>query len=246
MTLKKIVKLISFFCLSTQIINCQPNYQEMFLRANMLYKNGDFEEAYELYKKIPSPSPEVNYNLGNCSYRLEKYGYALLYWRRAEKDWGFLNRSELQNNICLLKKKLDKNAEQKNFIVKLKNHILSLIKSTPLIILQILFLICWLFLFLYLRYLYKRNQKFLIILLFIITAILGTFLVVRYNLEKMSYGVVVSESAILLSGPSKNFQELGVLPQASEVTIQKSSDGFYKIKFNKLFGWTSKNNVEKN
>jgi tetratricopeptide (TPR) repeat protein len=244
MELKKILKLILFICFATQIINCQPNYQEMFLRANKFYKAGDFAKAYELYQKIPNPSPEVNYNLGNCAYKLEKYGYSLLYWRRAEKDWGLFNRSELQNNISLLKKKLDKSIE-KNFVVKIKNHAISLIRSTPLIILQILFLICWLFLFLYLRYLYKRKQKILIILLFLITALLGTFLVIKYTFEKRSYGIIVSQNATLLSGPGKNFQELATLPQASEVSIQKSSDGFYKIKFNKLFGWTSKNNIEK-
>ena len=244
MKLKKTLKLILFICFATQIINCQPNYQEMFLRANKLYKSGDFAKAYDLYQKIPNPSAEVNYNLGNCAYKLEKYGYALLFWRRAEKDWGLFNRGELQNNISLLNKKLNKNTE-KNFIVKTKNYVISLIRSTSLIILQILFLIFWLFLFLYLRYLYKIKQKILIILLFFLTALLGTFLVIKYTLEKKSYGIVVSQNATLLSGPGKNFQELGTLLQASEVSIQKSSDGFYKIKFNKLFGWTSKNNVEK-
>jgi len=248
MKVKTLFKIIFVFCLSVKILSAQDNFQENFLKANQFYKEGKFEEALKLYEKIPNPAPQVNYNLGNCAYKLDKHGYALLYWKRAEKDWGLFDRTELLDNISLLKRTLIKTDKPRSeifrFFGKLKSYSVSLIRSAPLFMIQILFLLLWLFLFLYLRYLYKRGKKVLIAILFCLIALLGTILVIRYSLDYRNFGVVVSKRATLLSGPGNNFQELGILPEASEVVIQKTSDGFLKIKVNKQIGWTSKKDVE--
>ncbi|MBD3231602.1 SH3 domain-containing protein [Candidatus Dependentiae bacterium] len=242
---QKFFKIVGIFFIFSVVLNSKINYQETILQANELYKKGDFQAAYELYKKIPDPSAQVNYNLGNCAYKLKNYGCALLYWRRAENELGFLNKTEVLDNIALLKKHLSSQQSSQHFVSNLKNNLIFIIRNVPLIVIQFLFLIVWIFLFIYIRYLYKKRHKILITFLFIIIATLGALLVIKYNLENKIYGVVVSQKAILFSGPSKNFPILGSISQASEVEIQKSSDGFYKIKFNKAFGWVSKKDVGK-
>ena len=140
----------------------ENTHQDLFLKANLLYKSGKFEKSKDLYEKIPNKGSRVYYNLGNCFYRLDKYGYALLNWRRAEKQWGIYNKSELLENIYLLKSKLFGQKEQTTkikFFLNIKNQIVSFIKSAPLLLIQIIFFVLWLFLFLYLRYLYKKRQK---------------------------------------------------------------------------------------
>jgi len=248
MRAKAILKIIFILCLTVKILNAQDDFQEIFLRANQFYKEGKFEDALNFYKKIPNPAPQVNYNLGNCAYKLDQYGYALLYWKRAEKDWGLFDRTELLDNILLLKRTLTKTDKPRSELFrlfgKLKSYSISIIRSAPLFIVQILFLFLWLFLFFYLRYLYKKGKKVLIAILFCLIALLGTVLVIRNGLDYRNFGVVVSKKATLLSGPGNNFQELGILPEASEVIIQKTSDGFLKIKVNKQIGWTSKKDVE--
>ena len=235
-------------CWSFSLNSSVNNSQDLFSKANQAYKQSEFEKAYELYQKVTEKSAYVNYNLGNCAYKLEKYGYAMLYWKRAEQDWGFWNRQELLDNIYLLKKKLNGSSKVEDrfaFFYKSKSFFVSIVRNVPIFYLQLLFLIFWVFLFLYIRRLYKSKRKFLIILLFSFVALFGTLLVIKYSLENRVHGVVVNPKTQLLSGPGRSFQEIGVLPQASEFIINRESDGFYKIKFYKQIGWISKKDVQK-
>jgi len=227
--------------------------QDYFVQANILYKEGKFEAAMELYEKIPNKSAYVYYNLGNCAYKLKRYGWALLHWRRAERYWGFFNRDELLDNIMLLQEEVKKAAgiqkEKRSpimlAITKIKNLIISWIRSTPHIIIQLLFLLLWLFLFIYIRFLYKKRKKWTIIALFALIAFFGILLVVRYSIDARKYGVVVSQQARLLSGPGETFQTLMQIETAQEAVIKKEKSDYYKVKVNKHIGWISKKDIEK-
>lgn len=224
--------------------------EETFSKANDLYKKGEFKKAFELYQQIPDRNAGINYNLGNCAYKLKKFGQALVYWRRAEKQWGLLNRGELIENISLLKEKVSQEEQKPHSPVVLslitaKDYLLSLTHSIPLFLLQILFLLLWLIVFFYLRFLYKKRKNFLILALFALTAFFGILLVVRYSFESRMYGVVVRERTPLLSGPAETFQTLQQIPEAKEVIIKKESGDYYKVKVFKRVGWVLKKNVEK-
>ncbi|MFH1461552.1 MAG: hypothetical protein ABIF12_01230 [bacterium] len=248
MNIKKIYKL---FFLNILILTAfaKQNNHETFLQANNFYKQGDFESAYKFYKKISNPGSELNYNLGNCAYKLEDFGHAMLYWKRAERDWGFFNRTELLENIDLLRQKLTGKQEQTNKYFELfrfyKSYFLSLLRSAPLFAVQILFLILWILSFLYIRFLFKRNKKFLISILFILMAFLGGLFVMRLSLDFKHYAIVISKEVQMLSGPGQTFQKLAILPQTSQVRIQRISDDYYKVKFQRLIGWVSQKDVEK-
>ena len=236
----------SFFVLTAF---ARQNDQEIFLQANNFYKQGEFKKALEDYQKLLNPSAQVNYNLGNCAYKLEDYGRAMLYWKRAEKEWGFLNRSELLSNIDLLKEKLFGKKEYKNKTIErfvhAKNYFISLLYSAPLFGVQVLFLIIWIIGFVYIKYLFRRDKKFLIILLFALMTLFGGLLVTRCSLDLNYYAVVISPKIEVLSGPGDNFRKLGVLSQANLVRIQKISDDYYKIKVQGLIGWVNQKDLEK-
>jgi tetratricopeptide (TPR) repeat protein len=231
----------------------QPNYQSIFDKANSLYKEGQYESAMEYYKKIQAESASVNYNLGNCAYKLNKLGLAHLYWRRAEKYWGMSDRTELLNNIKMIKEKIK---EQKNGrkdktteteFKKLKNlkiQITSFIRATPLLFFQFVFLIFWIFLFVFIRKLFRLRKRLLAAMLFTFIAVSGLMLVSKYNFEYKQFGIVTDASAKLLSGPGDNYQVLSFVTEAKEVVIQKASNGFYKIKINGQIGWISQTAVE--
>ena len=256
-----IFQFITFILLSipTQKFKAQQSseidYNLIFEKANNFYKNGNYEGAMELYKKIPNKSSAVNYNLGNCSYKLNQLGFAHLYWRRAEKNWGFFGRTELLNNIKLLKEQLKKQkngkSKEKNtdkILLKtkdLKLHISSFIRATPLYIFQIVFLTFWIFLFVFIRNLLRYKRKRLIAMLFTFIAISGLMLVSKYNFEYKQYGIITVNNAKILSGPGDNFQVLSFIQEAKEVIIQKTSAGFYKIKVDGLIGWVKHEAVEK-
>lgn len=225
--------------------------KDFFFEANQFYKKGEFKKALELYDQIPKKNFQVNYNLGNCAYKLGNDGLALLYWRRAENEWGVLGRGELLENISFLQNKLfNKNKKKlKNSFIKVlynfKIYSVSLIRSAPVFFFQLAFLVLWFLLFLFLRILYKKKNRAIILALFSFVILLGIALVVRHSFDLSRYGVVVVPKATLWSGPSKNFQQLGFVPLAKEAIINKKSGDFYKIKFNGQVGWINKKDIKK-
>ena len=256
---RKILNLLTictlFFAASYPQNQEQSIYADYFHRANELYKKDKFEEALTLYKKIPNPGAVVSYDMGNCAYKQSNYGYALAYWRRAERNLGLIGGSELLNNIKLLKNKLHEssaNAKEKYkneaFLQKIQNlriYFEFFIHSTPLLFLQLVFLLLWVLAFLFIRNLFRTKRKSLILLLFTTIAIFGLILVIKYNFEIKEHGVVVSKNANLYSGPGQNYQVLCFIPEASEVAIEKAVDGFFKIKINGQNGWIDQSSVEK-
>jgi tetratricopeptide (TPR) repeat protein len=230
-------------------------YVDFFEQANALYKQNKYEEALTIYKKISNAGAVVYYNMGNCAYKLNNYGYALAYWRRAERNWDLRRGFELLDNIKLLKNKvsaLKKESEEKHkndvILQEVKNFKLTLdflINSIPLILFQIVFLIAWIMSFIFIRNLFKAKRKAVIVMLFTTIAIFGLILVIKYNFEIKQHGVVVSKNASLLSGPGQNYQVLSFVNEASEVIIEKSVDDFFKVKIDGQTGWISQSSVEK-
>ena len=68
-------------------LNAQENSaQKTFNEANIYYKNNKFDEAEKLYLQILNSgysAAGLYYNLGNTSYRLQKYTDAIYYYEKA-------------------------------------------------------------------------------------------------------------------------------------------------------------------
>ncbi|MBS1988635.1 SH3 domain-containing protein [Candidatus Dependentiae bacterium] len=226
------------------------NPQEVFLYGNELYKKGDYTEALKQYEQILHKTPQLFYNMGNCAYKLKKFGYALLYWRKAEYNWGISGRDELIKNIALVKKELVPDASGKKIsgIKKasecLSNEALSLIKAIPLLWLQLAVLLMWLFLFLYLHYLHRKGRAFVIACLFSFLALAASMLTLKYGINFRQYGVVVAKQGTLRAGPGDTYKTLGEVSQADEVRIFKKTDDFYKITTRGTIGWISQKELE--
>ncbi len=244
----------TFLAISTVLLSLFINSllfnNELFNKANNLYKSSEYNKALKLYKSIPNKSHYVNYNMGNCAYNLEQYGYALLYWRRAESNWGLFNKKELLDNIKLVKEKLNLNNSFINeqnpiarVIISLKNRLFCILKAIPIITIQLIFLFLWLFLFIYIRFLYKKRKKLTIGILFALIAFFGMVLVIKHSIESKKYGVILNSNTRLLSGPGDKYQELIKLRKGEELTIKKESSGYYKIKSLKRMGWVKKERV---
>lgn len=210
--------------------------QDLFTHANELYTKHNYKEAQQEYLTIASThdDPHVYYNLGNCAYKQHKRGYALLYWRRAEHNWGLFNREALQHNIMLI--------TQKN--PGLSERVCSLIKALSLSYLQIIFLGFWFLLFftiIYKRFVYRKTFITLLILFIIL---LSTIITLKYWLSGTTYGVIVSKQTSLRSGPDTTYQILGTLSETQEVTVQKRSGNYLKISVDRQTGWVEKKNIE--
>ena len=216
-----------------------------FDEANNVYQHGQFSQALKTYKSMEHKTARTYYNMGNCAYKLNDYGRALTYWRRAEKNWVMFGKTELHDNIDLLHQKvLNRSKPAYSFIRSVSNLIISLFTESPLIVLQIIFLALWLFLCAYFRNVYKYRLNSIICLLFIITLVFGSVLVMRYTTEREKCAVIISKRADVLSGPSKSFQKLGQLCVAHEVRIYKKLSHFYRIQNGHTSGWIDKKHLK--
>lgn len=82
------------------------SYREQFAEANRLYAAQDYEKAAALYGSLAEQgiSREVQFNLGNCYFRLGQTGRASLAYRRALlADPGMIEASQ---NLRFLQSKL--------------------------------------------------------------------------------------------------------------------------------------------
>lgn len=245
--------MLLFFVLHTHVLqahNEPKNSTQSFLYANELYKKGDFSEALKQYNHITYKSPHVFYNMGNCAYQLNKFGLALLYWRKAEINWGLFGRDEVLHNIELVKAKLfaDKNTVKKESLPLrvgsyIFSHFTSFIKGLPLLLFQIAVLLMWLILLLYIRSLHRKNLRLLLMSLIFMQLTTTSMLLVKYYVIHKRYGVVITKQALLRAGPGETYKNLGELSQGDEVVIQKTSDNFYKITTNGITAWVSEKEV---
>jgi len=71
--------------LLTAFLSAGPE-ERLFEEGNQLYLQGDFQGAAAKYHQIEARekvSPELFYNLGNCYYKMQQTGKAVLYYERA-------------------------------------------------------------------------------------------------------------------------------------------------------------------
>ncbi len=237
--------LFLIFFVSIFSAHAQSSEPSLFEQANLSYRAGKYEQALELYNKIPEKTAVLYYNMGNCAYKLKKTGYALLHWRRAERDWGLCNRAELLDNILFLKlARINGEVHTHHFVMnKMAIWAYSLIKAMPVLFFQLIFLMLWLLLFLFIRPLYKKRYTVILALLTMCSVASGLLLAFKYNFMNRQYAVIVKDIA-LTSGPGENFTTLGQLAQATEVVVQKQSGTFYKVKHKLQSGWVSKDGLE--
>ena len=111
----------------------------------------------------------------------------------------------------------------------LGDHVVALIRATPLFYLQIIALVAWMVLFLSLRPLFKQRRKILISALFVLLGVACVLLGIKYHTINREYLVISQEQAPALSGPGEDFTVLGHLPPGTEVAKLEQVGDFMKV-----------------
>jgi tetratricopeptide (TPR) repeat protein len=87
--------------------------RDLFLRANQFYNAGQYQQAIaefsSLLQKRKWANFAVYYNLGNCYYRLQQYGHALAFYKKARRIKP--NDVDLLHNIQLIYRQLEKSEQ---------------------------------------------------------------------------------------------------------------------------------------
>jgi len=97
--------LLALFCPATssgESAVAGEGARSLFARANDAYNNNDFVTAVDMYKQLLDMGHEcgeILYNIGNCYFRMDRIGMALVYYERARR---FMPRNRnLLDNIAL-------------------------------------------------------------------------------------------------------------------------------------------------
>jgi tetratricopeptide (TPR) repeat protein len=235
---KSMLIVLSLFCFSNlsnaKILN---NY---FVKANDLYKKGDFKNALDIYKDINSQgyySKELFYNMSNSYYRLNNLGSAIQYIEKAyrlsprDSDIKF-NRNFLYN--------------QTGQTENLSDTIAAFISMN-----ELLFICLCLFSLLFLVMIISKyyNQRWLFWIKFSIVSLLALFVIWLYlsysKFYKNPIAIVLNTQANIYSGPGDDNSISFTIPEGKKIIILNKRENWYEIgvKDQGLRGWINRNDV---
>lgn len=239
-TKKYVIFLLCMFVVSTTNTGSD---EEFFLRGNKQYAHKNYDDAFASYEMVSKKGSAVYYNMGNCCFQKGDYAQALVYWSRAEvgatvTEYGLIVRNK-EYVTHLLDKESNISAWQK--IVALLQ---TLLPYVSLLLLQILFLLCWYLCLFLLRRQHIKLKKTIVSCVSIAMVLFGSLLHVHYAKQGKHEGVVVKKDAQLLVGPDKGFQALCPLAYARNVAVKEKRDGWYKIQYADMIGWVEADMVQ--
>jgi len=114
--LKKIlIFIVGFIFIFSHIVNAKNGERlNAFVQANKAYAKGDYQTAIDQYQKIidsGKPTGSLYYNMGNCYFRQDKIGWAILYYERAMQY--IPNDPDLQFNLRHVRNQIEDQVEKK-------------------------------------------------------------------------------------------------------------------------------------
>ena len=251
--MKKIFLITTIILISFSVFADRNEQQKIIQEANELYKNEKYQEAIFTYKKVIDngyEAAELYYNIGNAYFKINKLGYAILYYEKAK----LLAPNNKKNNQNLKFAQSFINNDIKNipeFFVKKAVMQIIISKSSNFWAFLSIFLFIFGITFLILFLFFKKNQfkklVFFIAILLLITS--GSFVVFSYKMKKFSSEnkqAIVVKNATMNSSPEFDSEDLYILPEGIKVSILNKSDDWYEIKLsNGKIGWLTTENIEK-
>ena len=251
--MKKIILIITVILISFSVFANKKEQQKIIQKANELYKSEKYQEAIFTYKKVLDngyESAELYYNIGNTYFKINKLGYAILYYEKAKlldpnnkknnQNLKFA-QSFIKNDIKNIPEFFVKKAVLQIIISKSSNFWAFL--SIFLFIFGITFLILFLF--------FKKNQlkKFLFVIAILFFVFSGTFIIFSHKMKQYSSEskqAIVIKNTTMNSSPEFESEDLYILPEGIKVSILNKSEDWYEIKLsNGKIGWLTDENIEK-
>lgn len=225
--------LIPFAFCAVSFFSFAGNDEELFLRGNNHYHEGEYDKALALYERINNKGRAVLYNMANCFYYKKEYAQALVYWGRAEQG---ASRHE-RNNIVCNREQLLKVAGKyvpETTIQTIYTYVCAPAYAVSFVFLQVLFLWLWYMLFFML---YQRKKKGIGAGVFVCLVYVGILLHVHYKEAATVTGVVAQEKVPLYAGPDENFHIITIIPFVEFVAISDQREGWYKVRHGDSVGW---------
>lgn len=215
-----------------------PTMQELFLRANYLYEQGQFQQALDTYTSLSHKGSASWYNMGICWYHLGNDAQALACWRRAQVNASFKELRMIDHAIHVMQRKRGVDSSSGLFFSAIR-FVSFCMRSIPTVLVQLLFILGLCLLFFCQKWWYygKHGKSVLVGAACVVLVSMGS-LYTQYQDQQGDQGVVITNSW-MYSGPDSQFHKQGAVAEATEVAIQKAEGNWYKVAQNGVTGWIS-------
>lgn len=208
--------------------------ESIFKKGVELYNAGNYKSALEEWKKLEDEYQDfrVFYNIGNAYAKLNKIGYAMLYYEKALK---LKQDKKIEDNINFLKlKMLDKvEEEQTTPLRKTLEKIYKKLNIDNLLYpFSISFLLINLIITFYFLFPLKFPKNLLILSSFLVALFLITGILIFhfwYIEKNVHYGIIVYESIPVKSAPMEEATELFIVHEGLKVRVFEEVENWVRI-----------------
>lgn len=218
----------------------------LFREALELYKAGDFEKAKdkflelnELLNKKNLVSAEIFYNIGNCYFRQNKFGYARYYYELA-KIYNWYD-SDVNHNLNFIKK-VTNNEQEGSFL----ENIVKIFSFSETFILLFVFNFLFFGSLIVNRFFSNSFINWLKRISFVLFVIFLMLAISKYSIERQRKGVVVEPTNLLSSPDEGSFSKFIPINEAKKVIILSEKENYYAVYLpkDKIQGWIKKQAVK--
>ncbi len=201
----------------------------LFRDGNDAYKSGNYAKARECYEKLlhdGNVSPSLYYNLGNTCFKENKIGYALFYYEKAHRLAP--RDRDITFNLNLVREAFAKYAlyAHDEHLMWFKN--LSTVNECTVLVSILYFL----FMVLLISYIFYKQERFFWVLCttgFLLICFSIVLAMAVYDRETLQFGIVVSPSAELRSGPNYKENVTSILPEGCKVRIMRKEGEWVEV-----------------
>ncbi len=249
--MKKIILLLMLISINIFATN---KIDEVFQTASESYENKDFFQSLQLFLSIENEgiiNADLYYNIGNCYFRLNQIGKAILYYEKTLKVDSHHNAAKRNLKYVLTFTKDKQADDETDFLSSFKEKIFSFFSLNFLTVISLIFLCAIIFMINIIILKYRNREKtvpvFIISILVILLFIFGILSFLKFNsYHQENQAVLISSTVIGYSGPDEEFTRVFTIHEGMIFEIEKQENDWTLIKLpNGIGGWIPSEKFER-
>ena len=254
--MRALIIFISFAVLSfslTESSHANPLADTLFIKANKLYQEGDYEKAVELYDKVDSlglQSPELYFNTANAYFRSNKLGKARLYYERA-LILAPLDR-DIKKNLSFLESLLSDRFEEvpELFLKTWMKAFFNLFHSDTWAIFSLIGFALFFtggLVYIFVKAVTLRKTGFYAAIIFLLLSV-SCFFISKYRFRTVNdpgTAIIMEGSQLVKSAPRQSGKDLFILHEGAKVWISNELDDWSEVLISDgRKGWVPRSAIE--
>lgn len=238
--------ILIFILLLPLYVYSQSPEESLYQQAVEAYQNKHFSQALEKFISLEEENivnADLYYNIGNCYFRTEQLGRAIVYYLKALKTDPTHEPAKRNLNFALELTQDEQSLQADDTLQKIWATVVT---TLPLNTLAIITLVLFIFIVVTINWtiIYYRGKEksipiFILAFLIVLLGISLLISIIRWNnMRDDSQAVLITDKASGFSGPSEDFTRIFTIHEGMIVRIEQSERDWYLVKLpNATGGW---------